>query len=109
MYRRMSIEPIDYLMIGHITRDETPDGPRLGGTATFSSLMAKALGLRVGIVTSWGADLPLGPLSEIPIVKGLMQKIYDSNSSLIVIGRSFLSGILAPFAGHSILLIFRKK
>ncbi len=68
MYRQMSIDPIDYLMIGHITRDETPDGPRLGGTATFSSLMAQALGLRVGIVTSWGADLSPGPLSEIPIV-----------------------------------------
>lgn len=68
MYRKMSIEPIDYLMIGHITRDETSAGPRLGGTATFSSLMAKALGLRVGLVTSWGSDLSLGPLSEIPIV-----------------------------------------
>lgn len=68
MYRQMSIESIDYLMIGHITRDETPDGPRLGGTSTFSSLMAHALGLRVGIVTSWAADLPLGPLSKIPIV-----------------------------------------
>jgi uncharacterized protein (DUF3820 family) len=68
MYRQMSIEPIDYLMIGHITRDETPNGPRLGGTTTFSSLMARALGLRVGIVTSWAADMPLGPLSEIPII-----------------------------------------
>ncbi len=68
MYRQMSIDPIDYLMIGHITRDETPDGPRLGGTATFSSLMAQALGLRVGLDTSWGADLSLGPLSRIPIV-----------------------------------------
>lgn len=68
MYRQISIDPIDYLMIGHITRDETLDGPRLGGTATFSSLMAQALGLRVGIVTSWGADLSLGPLSGIPIV-----------------------------------------
>lgn len=68
MYRQMSIEPIDYLMIGHITRDETPEGPRLGGTSTFSSLTAKSLGLRVGIVTSWGADLPLGPLSGIPII-----------------------------------------
>ncbi len=68
MYRQMSIEPIDYLMIGHITRDETPDGPRLGGTATFSSLTALALGLRVGLVTSWAVDLPLGGLSKIPIV-----------------------------------------
>jgi hypothetical protein len=68
MYRQISIEPIDYLMIGHITQDMTPDGPRIGGTTTFSSLMAHALGLRVGIVTSWGAELPLGQLSKIPIV-----------------------------------------
>ncbi|UCD97637.1 MAG: hypothetical protein JSV42_11765 [Chloroflexota bacterium] len=70
----MSIEPIDYLMIGHITRDETPDGARLGGTATFSSLMAKALGLRTGIVTSWAQDLPLGPLSDVPIVNLAAEK-----------------------------------
>lgn len=68
MYRQISIEPIDYLMIGHITYDKTSDGPRLGGTATFSSLMARALGLRVGLVTSWGAELSLGPLKDIPIV-----------------------------------------
>jgi sugar/nucleoside kinase (ribokinase family) len=68
MYRQISIEPIDYLMIGHISQDMTPDGPQIGGTTTFSGLMAHALGLRVGIVTSWGAELPLGQLSEIPIV-----------------------------------------
>lgn len=68
MYRQMSIQPIDYLMIGHITIDQTTDGPRLGGTATFSSLMAHRLGLRVGIVTSWGAELPLGPLAGNPII-----------------------------------------
>ena len=68
MYRPMSIDPIDYLMIGHITLDKTPQGPRLGGTTTFSSLMARALGLRVGIVTSWGMEIPLGPLADIPII-----------------------------------------
>ena len=68
MYRQMSIEPIDYLMIGHIALDKSPQGPRLGGTTTFSSMMARALGLRVGIVTSWGAELPLGPLADIPII-----------------------------------------
>lgn len=68
MYHKMTIGPIDYLMIGHITLDLTPEGRRLGGTTTFSSLMARALGLRVGIVTSWGSEIPLGPLAEIPIV-----------------------------------------
>lgn len=68
MYHQMSIEPIDYLMIGHITLDITSEGSRLGGTSTFSSLMARALGLRVGLVTSWGKEIPLGPLSDIPII-----------------------------------------
>jgi len=55
-------------MVGHITRDMTPDGPRLGGTVTYSSLMARALGLRVGIVTSWGNELPLDSLATVPII-----------------------------------------
>lgn len=63
-----AIEPIDYLVIGHITRDLTPEGPRMGGTAAYAGLTARALGLRVGIVTSWKGDLPLGPLKDIPIV-----------------------------------------
>ncbi len=51
MYRIAPIEPIDYLVIGHLTRDLTPDGPRLGGTAAYSSLTARALGVRVGVLT----------------------------------------------------------
>ncbi|HEX2981766.1 MAG TPA: hypothetical protein VHO48_16010 [Anaerolineaceae bacterium] len=50
------IEPVDYLVIGHLTQDLTPNGPALGGTAAYSSLTAKALGLRVGIVTSFDID-----------------------------------------------------
>ncbi len=59
---------VDYLVIGHLTCDLTPTGPRLGGTAAYSALTARALGLRVGIVTAWGSELPLGVLSDIPIV-----------------------------------------
>jgi sugar/nucleoside kinase (ribokinase family) len=62
------LEPIDYLMVGHITVDQTPEGLRIGGTAAYSALTARALGLRVGIVTSWGAELSLGPLIDIPVV-----------------------------------------
>jgi hypothetical protein len=61
------LEPVDYLVIGHLTVDETPDGRRLGGTVTYAGLMAQALGLRVGIVTSWGNELPLDPLNRIPV------------------------------------------
>ena len=61
------LEPVDYLVIGHLTVDVTPDGLRLGGTATYASLAARALGQRVGVVTSWAGNLPLDPLDGIAI------------------------------------------
>ncbi len=68
MHDIVSLEPVDYLVIGHITKDITSAGPRLGGTATFSALAARALGLRVGIVTAVGEDAPLETLAGIPVV-----------------------------------------
>jgi sugar/nucleoside kinase (ribokinase family) len=61
------IEPVDYLAIGHISCDLTPDGARIGGSVSYAALIAKSLGLKVGIVTAWGEDIPLGLLSDIPI------------------------------------------
>jgi len=52
MYRFGPLEPIDYLIIGHLTRDLLPDGSRLGGTAAYAALTARALGMRVGILTA---------------------------------------------------------
>jgi sugar/nucleoside kinase (ribokinase family) len=46
------LQLVDYLAIGHITDDITPAGARLGGTAAFAALTARALGLRVGILTA---------------------------------------------------------
>lgn len=68
MFSLSPLEPINYLIIGHLTRDLTLSGPRIGGTAAYASLTANALSLRVGIVTSWGAELPLGNLKRIPII-----------------------------------------
>jgi sugar/nucleoside kinase (ribokinase family) len=52
MYRLAPLESIDYLIIGHLTRDILPDGSRLGGTAAYAALTARALGMRVGILTA---------------------------------------------------------
>ncbi len=57
------LEAVDYLLIGHLSQDLTPEGSRLGGTAAYSALTARALGLRVGVVTAWGGELSLGPLA----------------------------------------------
>jgi sugar/nucleoside kinase (ribokinase family) len=62
------LEPVDYLVIGHVAHDLTPDGWRLGGTAAYSALTAQALGLRVGIVTSLGPETSLAQLGQIPVV-----------------------------------------
>ncbi len=63
------LEPVDYLILGHVTEDLTPDGTRLGGTAAFSALTAHALGLRVGIVTSASASTSLAALDGLPVVR----------------------------------------
>lgn len=68
MYNLVPLEPVDYLVIGHITRDLTPSGPRLGGTAAYSALTARALGFRVGVVTASGPEMNLDALGDIPIV-----------------------------------------
>ena len=54
----------DYLLIGHIAHDVTPQGPRLGGTVSYGAYTAAAFGLRVGILTSAQPDEPL--LRDLP-------------------------------------------
>jgi hypothetical protein len=53
------MEPFDYLVIGYVCKDLRPDGFTVGGTATYSSLTARNLGVRVGVITSAASDLPL--------------------------------------------------
>ena len=63
-----SHQPVDYLIVGHVAVDITPIGVQLGGTVSYSALTARALGLRVGIVTSSAADAPLQALGGIQMV-----------------------------------------
>lgn len=60
-------EPLNYLVIGHITIDKTIDGNTLGGTATYSGMTAAALGLRTGLITSFTPDLNVSPLHDLSI------------------------------------------
>ena len=69
MVSLVPLEPVDYLVIGHVTEDITPTGPRLGGTAAFAALTARRFGLRVGILTSVSATTSLEALEGIPVLK----------------------------------------
>ena len=68
MLNLMAVEPVDYLVIGHVAHDLTPEGPRLGGTVAYSALTARALGLRVGVVTAAGRETSLEALNGIPVI-----------------------------------------
>jgi len=65
MQSLVPLEPVDYLVIGHAAHDITPDGARLGGTVAYSALTARALGLRVGILTAAGTETSLAALDGI--------------------------------------------
>ena len=75
MLSQNPIEKVDYLVIGHFSKDLTPEGSELGGTAAYSALTARALGVRVGIVSSYNPDdLSLDSLGSIPIINILSEK-----------------------------------
>ena len=56
---------IDYLVIGHLTKDLLNASERLGGTVTFSSLTADALGLSAGIITACANDIDFSALDHL--------------------------------------------
>ena len=56
------------LVVGHLTEDLTPDGPRLGGAAAYAGLLLARWGVPVRILTAADAGFPfLGDLAGIPI------------------------------------------
>jgi sugar/nucleoside kinase (ribokinase family) len=63
----VAVRPVDYLVIGHLSLDSTSEGPAPGGTAAYASLTARALGLRVGLVTSAGPDFDLSPMDGVQL------------------------------------------
>jgi sugar/nucleoside kinase (ribokinase family) len=85
MYNLVPLEPVDYLVIGHVAHDLTPSGPRLGGTAAYSALTAQALGMRVGVVTASGAETDLDALRDVLVVSApsthstTFENIYSQN------------------------------
>lgn len=69
MKTRVNQGPIDYLIIGHLTIDLTPQGPLPGGTAAYSALTAQAMGVKVGIVTAGNQEDDLSHLTGIKVIR----------------------------------------
>jgi sugar/nucleoside kinase (ribokinase family) len=58
------MKQIDYLIVGHLSCDQTPSGSRPGGTAVFSGRTAQILGCRTAVLTSAAPDYDLGRVME---------------------------------------------
>ncbi len=52
---------IDFLVIGHLVQDVVPNGYTIGGTTTYSSITARNLGRKPGIVTRLAPDFVVPP------------------------------------------------
>ena len=51
--------PPDFVVVGHLTRDEHTDGSHtLGGASTFAAIAARQLGMRAAILTSAADEIP---------------------------------------------------
>ncbi|MEA3335965.1 MAG: PfkB family carbohydrate kinase [Chloroflexota bacterium] len=50
---------MDFLTLGHITRDLVPGGYTVGGTVTYASVAAMRLGWKPGVITRTGPDIDL--------------------------------------------------
>ena len=53
----------EFVAVGHVARDHTPSGYRLGGTAAYAACTAARLGLRAALVTRAAPFAPLDALT----------------------------------------------
>lgn len=100
--------PLDYLVIGHITVDLTPEGGRrLGGTASYAARTASAFGHPVRLLTSAAAQEPL--LSELqPFITektiipaeatSTFENIYDAGGHRT----QYIRGVAAPIRAEDV-------
>jgi sugar/nucleoside kinase (ribokinase family) len=91
----------DYLFVGHITADITPNGRVLGGTPSYGAFTVASFGLNIGILTSAAVDEPL--LEQLRAISDVVSKgatdtttfenIYEPSGR-----KQFVRGVAAPIS-----------
>ena len=94
---------IHYVAIGHVAKDLTPDGPKLGGTVAYSTLTAKALDYTPGVVTACAADLDLSALDGIALASQPSPESSTFENIYSPLGRTqFIRGLATPLTAAAI-------
>ena len=92
----MNLQPgktaVDYLIVGHITRDIIEKEFCLGGRAVYSGILAKRMGLDVGLVTSYYEETPVDPLNGIQIINQRAKRTTTFKNNYTPSSRDFLAG-----------------
>lgn len=104
-----SVTP-DYLLIGHMTADLTPDGRLPGGTVSYATRTAAAFGLRVALLTSVATGDPLlaslTPYGEIYSLPAAQTTTYEN--IYLPSGRvQYVRGVAAPITAADLPAHFR--
>jgi len=77
---------LDYLVIGHATRDLSRDSFRIGGTVAYAARTASALGCRVGVITSASAGLDLDRVLPNVLVTNALSQATTTFENITVAG-----------------------
>lgn len=95
----------DYLLIGHITADLTPEGRVPGGTVSYATRTAAAFGLRVALLTS-AADgdplvnslTPFADVVSLPAAETTTyENIYEPSGRI-----QYVRGVAAPIGAEAL-------
>lgn len=83
---------IEYLVVGHVTRDKVEGGYKPGGTVTYGGQIANALGYKTGVLTSAREDYDLREIMQglevrkIPAPEdAIFSNIYDGNNRIQIL------------------------
>jgi sugar/nucleoside kinase (ribokinase family) len=105
------MQSFDYLVIGYVCKDLVPDGFTVGGTATYSALTARNMGIRVGVITSAAPDFPLRQtLPGIDVLclpseeTTVFENIYLDGSR-----RQFIRALAEPISSEAIPPVWRRS
>ena len=102
------VEP-DFLAIGHVVNDVTPEGYRLGGAVTYGALTALNLGLSAAIVTSISPEHSVDikglglPVHALPAEETTtFQNVYESGRR-----RQVIKAVAGPIAVSDVPEVWR--